>query len=195
MNAQAFPNPFKTELPADEPVIVSAQVGNVNSGAFDDVGAIADIVHTHDAAWLHVDGAFGLWARAVPELRDLADGLEKADSWASDMHKWLNVPYDSGLVIVRDREAHRVPMTLSAAYLTPARADEHDPQSGRLFWADAAGGARKELLPDFQGHFVSCAFAGPEALLYLADRGCEAVQGFLFAEPLAEAAYRSWLAD
>lgn len=113
---------------SDSPIIVSAQIGNVNSGAFDDIGAIADIVHRHDASWLHVDGAFGLWARTVPELRGLADGLEKADSWASDMHKWLNVPYDSGLVIVKDRDAHRVPMTLSAAYLTPARAGEHDPQ-------------------------------------------------------------------
>jgi glutamate/tyrosine decarboxylase-like PLP-dependent enzyme len=113
---------------ADAPLIVAAQVGNVNSGAFDDVDAITEIVHRRDAAWLHVDGAFGLWARTAKELRHLANGLGKADSWASDLHKWLNVPYDSGLVIVRDREAHRVPMTLSAAYLAPAQAGEHDPQ-------------------------------------------------------------------
>jgi glutamate/tyrosine decarboxylase-like PLP-dependent enzyme len=112
----------------DAPLIVSAQAGNVNTGSFDDVGAIADLVHRHDAAWLHVDGAFGLWARTSSRLRPLVDGLDKADSWASDLHKWLNVPYDSGVVIVRDADAHRRSMMLSAAYLTAAAADERDPQ-------------------------------------------------------------------
>ena len=68
------------------------------------------IVHELDAAWLHVDGAFGLWARTVPELRPQVNGLDQADSWATDVHKWLNVPYDSGLVIVRDAAAHRASM-------------------------------------------------------------------------------------
>ena len=113
---------------ADAPTIVSAQIGNVNTGAFDDIAAIADIVHRRDAAWLHVDGAFGLWARAVPELSGLVTGLENADSWASDLHKWLNVPYDSGIVIVRDAEAHRASMILSASYLIAGSGDERDPQ-------------------------------------------------------------------
>ncbi|MEX2547017.1 MAG: aminotransferase class V-fold PLP-dependent enzyme [Chloroflexota bacterium] len=112
----------------DAPTIVSAQIGNVNTGAFDDVAALADIVHRRDAAWLHVDGAFGLWARTVPELQHLVRGLERADSWASDLHKWLNVPYDSGLVIVRDAAAHRASMILSASYLIAASGDERDPQ-------------------------------------------------------------------
>jgi glutamate/tyrosine decarboxylase-like PLP-dependent enzyme len=112
----------------DAPLIVAAQAGNVNTGSFDDIDAIADIVHRRDAAWLHVDGAFGLWARAETGHGPLAQGMDKADSWASDLHKWLNVPYDSGVVIVRDAEAHRGAMILSAAYLAAGAADERDPQ-------------------------------------------------------------------
>jgi glutamate/tyrosine decarboxylase-like PLP-dependent enzyme len=111
------------------PMLVSAQVGNVNSGASDPVGEIAEIVHRYDAAWLHVDGAFGLWARTVPELRDQVDGLEKADSWASDFHKWLNVPYDSGLVVVRDATAHQQSMLLSASYLVAGTGEQRDGSS------------------------------------------------------------------
>ena len=111
------------------PTLVCAQVGNVNSGASDDVGAIARIVYKQESAWLHVDGAFGLWARAVPELRPQVAGLEEADSWASDLHKWLNVPYDSGLVIVRDAAAHQQSMLLSAAYLVSAKPGERDGSS------------------------------------------------------------------
>jgi glutamate/tyrosine decarboxylase-like PLP-dependent enzyme len=111
----------------DGPVIVSAQLGNVNTGAFDPIDEIADVVHEHPGAWLHVDGAFGLWAAATPELRHHVRGMEKADSWATDGHKWLNVPYDSGIVIVRDPVAHRAAMMLQAGYLIPARGDERDP--------------------------------------------------------------------
>src|SRR5690606_8375580 len=75
------------------PVIVCAQAGNVNTGAIDPLREIAEVANAH-AAWLHVDGAFGLWARASNERRELADGIELADSWATDAHKWLNVPYD-----------------------------------------------------------------------------------------------------
>ena len=84
----------------DGPTIVCAQVGNVNTGACDDVTAIADAVEGTDA-WLHVDGAFGLWAAASPRLRHLVAGVERADSWATDAHKWLNVPYDSGHRLLR----------------------------------------------------------------------------------------------
>ena len=79
------------------PAIVCAQAGNVNSGAVDPVGRICDLAH-EAGAWVHVDGAFGLWAAASPALRPLLAGVERADSWATDAHKWLNVPYDSGLV-------------------------------------------------------------------------------------------------
>jgi glutamate/tyrosine decarboxylase-like PLP-dependent enzyme len=115
--------------PAQAPTIVCAQVGNVNTGACDPVDEIADIVRRRDGAWLHVDGAFGLWARVSPDLRHLVRGVERADSWASDSHKWLNVPYDSGLVIVRDTDAHRAAMMLMAAYLIPAAGDERDPSN------------------------------------------------------------------
>jgi glutamate/tyrosine decarboxylase-like PLP-dependent enzyme len=94
------------------PVIVGAQAGNVNSGAFDPLRPIAAAVRAHDGGgWLHVDGAIGLWAAAVPSLRHLTDGLELADSWTTDAHKWLNVPYDSGVVFTRDPEAHRAAMS------------------------------------------------------------------------------------
>jgi glutamate/tyrosine decarboxylase-like PLP-dependent enzyme len=97
------------------PTIVCAQAGEVNTGAFDDFGAIADALP--DPAWLHVDGAFGLWAAVSPKLRHLVQGVERADSWITDAHKWLNVPYDSALVLCADPEAHRAAMTVSASYL------------------------------------------------------------------------------
>jgi glutamate/tyrosine decarboxylase-like PLP-dependent enzyme len=117
------------------PAIVCAQAGEVNTGAFDPFDAIADAARRR-GAWLHVDGAFGLWAAASPALRPLVAGAERADSWATDAHKWLNVPYDSGLVFVRDRAAHRAAMSLGAAYYVESAADERDnfhwvPESSR----------------------------------------------------------------
>ena len=98
------------------PTIVCAQAGEVNTGAFDPFEEIAAAAQEH-GAWLHVDGAFGLWAAASPELRKLVRGAERADSWITDAHKWLNVPYDSALVLCSDPEAHRAAMTTSASYL------------------------------------------------------------------------------
>jgi glutamate/tyrosine decarboxylase-like PLP-dependent enzyme len=100
----------------DGPTIVCAQAGNVNTGAFDPLREIAEASQAH-GAWMHVDGAFGLWAAATPELQLLLDGVELADSWATDAHKWLNVPYDSGLAIVRHPEAHADAFSRRAAYL------------------------------------------------------------------------------
>jgi glutamate/tyrosine decarboxylase-like PLP-dependent enzyme len=99
------------------PLIVALQAGNVNSGAFDPADEIADAVAAHPNAWLHVDGAFGLWAAASPRLRHLVRGVDRADSWSTDAHKWLNVGYDCGFVATRDPEAHRAAMSASAAYL------------------------------------------------------------------------------
>jgi glutamate/tyrosine decarboxylase-like PLP-dependent enzyme len=115
--------------------IVCAQAGNVNSGAFDPLDAIADVASRH-RAWLHVDGAFGLWAGASPSLRHHVRGVARADSWATDAHKWLNVPYDSGLVFVANPAAHRAAMSLSAAYLVrspnePREAMDWTPESSR----------------------------------------------------------------
>lgn len=99
------------------PVIVCAQAGNVNTGACDPMREICRIVHEH-GGWVHVDGAFGLWAAAAPSLRDLVDGVELADSWATDGHKWLNVAYDSGIAFCAHPRAHRAAMSLSASYLS-----------------------------------------------------------------------------
>ena len=107
------------------PVIVCAQAGNVNTGAFDPLREIAEITRAN-GAWLHVDGAFGLWARTSEGRRALADGIELADSWATDAHKWLNVPYDCGVAIVRHAEDHRAAMTSTAAYLIQTGGAERD---------------------------------------------------------------------
>jgi glutamate/tyrosine decarboxylase-like PLP-dependent enzyme len=107
------------------PAIVCAQVGNVNSGAIDPVAEICEIAHQHEA-WVHVDGAFGLWAAASPRLRPLVAGVELVDSWATDAHKWLNVPYDSGLIFCAHPEAHRAAMGSHAGYLMRSVADERD---------------------------------------------------------------------
>ena len=104
-------------LPRPEgPAIVCTQAGNVNTGAFDPVGEICDAVRAGDV-WVHVDGAFGLWARASGRLGGLGAGVEGADSWATDAHKWLNVPYDSGLAVVRDAAALGGAMSVQAEYL------------------------------------------------------------------------------
>jgi glutamate/tyrosine decarboxylase-like PLP-dependent enzyme len=118
----------------DGPTIVCAQAGNVATGAFDALEPIADACDAH-GAWLHVDGAFGLWAAAAPSMRALVRGVERADSWGVDAHKWLNVPYDSAMAIVADPNAHRAAMGLAAAYLV-ADAEQRDstnyvPESSR----------------------------------------------------------------
>ena len=100
----------------DGPTLVCAQAGNVNTGAVDPLDAVCDAAH-EAGAWVHVDGAFGLWANASPGRRELLAGCERADSWATDGHKWLNVPYDCGIAVVADREAHRGSMSVQASYL------------------------------------------------------------------------------
>ena len=121
---------------SDAPTLVCASAGNVNTGAFDPFGPIADAVAAHGNCWLHVDGGFGLWAAASPRHRHLLDGFERADSWAVDGHKWLNVPYDSGIAIVRHADAQRAAMAVRAPYLvrsTEGRGDgaEYVPEASR----------------------------------------------------------------
>jgi glutamate/tyrosine decarboxylase-like PLP-dependent enzyme len=99
------------------PTLVCAQAGNVNSGGFDPLEPMVAAVRQHPNAWLHVDGAFGIWAALVPRLRHLVAGLDGADSWSTDAHKWLNVGYDCGFVAVRHPAAHRAAMATSASYL------------------------------------------------------------------------------
>lgn len=98
------------------PTIVCTQAGNVNTGSFDPIGDICDAVKP-SGAWVHVDGAFGLWAAASPALQPLCAGMRSADSWATDAHKWLNVPYDSGIAFVRDGQSLKAAMSVTADYL------------------------------------------------------------------------------
>jgi len=102
--------------PIAGPTIVCVQAGNVNTGACDDIAGICQLAHAA-GAWVHVDGAFGLWANAAPSRKYLVTGVEKADSWATDAHKWLNVPYDCGLTFVRDPHALKAAMAITAEYL------------------------------------------------------------------------------
>jgi glutamate/tyrosine decarboxylase-like PLP-dependent enzyme len=126
------------------PVIVVANAGEVNTGAFDDLRGIAGLCRAHSpGAWLHVDGAFGLFAAASPRLRHFVDGIEMADSVAADGHKWLNVPYDCGFAFVRDGEALRATFAVSGAYITPLPGSGIDPfsyvpEASRRFRALAA---------------------------------------------------------
>ena len=108
------------------PTIVCAQAGCVNGGSIDPLAEIIDVAHRH-SAWVHVDGAFGLWAAATPALKPLLAGVERADSWATDAHKWLNVPYDSGLVFCAQPEQHRASMQVRAAYLSHSEPSVRDP--------------------------------------------------------------------
>lgn len=107
------------------PLIVILQAGQINTGACDAFARLIPLARSRQA-WVHVDGAFGLWARACPQRATLTTAVEQADSWATDGHKWLQTPYDCGYVIVRDAEAHRRAMSISASYL-PSAAGERDP--------------------------------------------------------------------
>lgn len=111
----------------DAAVIAIAQASQMNTGAIDPHREIVAASRRHPNCWVHVDGAFGLWARACPTRAHLADGVDGADSWATDGHKWLQTPYDCGYAIVRDADAHRRAMTIAGSYLPPVGAGERDP--------------------------------------------------------------------
>jgi glutamate/tyrosine decarboxylase-like PLP-dependent enzyme len=120
------PAALRAELASgDGPTIVCAQAGDVNSGGFDPLDEVVEAAHAA-GAWVHVDGAFGLWAAASPRHRHLLDGYAGADSWATDAHKWLNVPHDCGLAFVADPDPHRNAMVVSAAYLRGSVEGERD---------------------------------------------------------------------
>jgi glutamate/tyrosine decarboxylase-like PLP-dependent enzyme len=117
---------LEASLPdGDTPLIVCLQAGNVNTGSFDPMDRAIDLIRTRSpGAWIHVDGAFGLWAAATPAYRHLVAGHDRADSWATDGHKWLNVPYDSGYAFVRDPAQHRAAMSpLTASYIVYGSAE------------------------------------------------------------------------
>ena len=114
------------EIPDGEPTVLCLQAGNVHSGAFDPFAGAIELAHAR-GAWVHVDGAFGLWAAASPTLSHLVEGLAGADSWTTDAHKTLNVPYDCGLAIVADSAAIRGAMGVHASYLMPDESGPGDP--------------------------------------------------------------------
>jgi glutamate/tyrosine decarboxylase-like PLP-dependent enzyme len=159
----------------DGPAIVVAQVGEVNTGAIDPMREVVRIAREH-GAWCHVDGAFGLWAAASPALRRLVDGAADADSWATDAHKWLNVPYDCGIAIVRDRSAHAAAMDsfTGADYIPHPQHDERN---------------QSEWVPEFsrraRGFAVYAALQalGRRGVAELVERLCDCAR--LMAEELA----------
>jgi glutamate/tyrosine decarboxylase-like PLP-dependent enzyme len=120
----------QTLLNLEGPTIICVEAGNINHGSFDDFQAVGDIADRHrergNPSWVHVDGAFGLWARASAALSHLTDGLERLDSWSTDAHKMLNVGYDSGLAICKHSAAHRAAMSVHAAYLIQAHGEVRD---------------------------------------------------------------------
>jgi glutamate/tyrosine decarboxylase-like PLP-dependent enzyme len=161
------------EALGEGPAIVCAQAGEVNTGAFDPLPEIADACEAV-GAWLHVDGAFGIWAAVSSRLRHLVAGLERADSWTTDAHKWLNVPYDSGIVLCRHPESHRAAMTTSASYLIQDEGerrvrDEVDwvPEFSRRARGFAVYAALRSL--------------GRRGLAELVERCCEAASRFAAA--------------
>ncbi len=162
------------------PTILCAQSGNVNTGAFDPLPQLADTV-ADSRAWLHVDGAFGLWAAAAPSLRHLVAGVERADSWTTDAHKWLNVPYDSGLAFCAHPDAHRAAMTITASYLIQGD----------------AGGPRDQVdwTPEFSRRargfpvYAALRSLGRSGIVELVERCCAHARTFaerLAAEPEVE---------
>ena len=158
------------------PTIVCTQVGNVNTGACDPVGEICEIAHAH-GAWVHVDGAFGLWARVAPSRAHLVDGVELGDSWATDGHKWLNVPYDSGIAFVRDGDALRKSMAVTAEYL-PTESTQRNPSD-----------YTPELSRRARGVDVWAALRslGRSGVAELVERNCR--QARRFAEGLTDAGF------
>ncbi len=158
----------------DEPTIICAQAGEVSTGAFDPFHPIADARDSAANAWIHVDGAFGLWAAATDSLRHLVDGADRADSWATDAHKWLNVPYDSGIAFTAHPESHSAAFSARAAYLV-FDADKRDqidwnPEHSRRARGFAVYAAIREL--------------GRSGIAELVERTCRHAQRF--AEGLRE---------
>lgn len=133
-----LPEALEDELSrdADAPTLVLLQAGDINIGAYDSFETLIPIAE-HYGAWVHVDGAFGLWAAASPRLRYLVKGIEAADSWATDGHKWLNVPFDSGFAFVADSDSHRASLSLRASYLTHAE-DARDAMDWNPEWSRRA---------------------------------------------------------
>ena len=153
------------------PAIVCVQAGNVNTGACDPIGEICDIAHQM-GAWVHVDGAFGLWAAVSSLRKHLVEGVARADSWATDAHKWLNVPQDSGIAIVKDAEALGRSMSIAAAYYPP----DADAKRQPMQWPDFSRRARVVEI------WAALRSLGKQGVADLIDRCCQ--HAATFAEAL-----------
>lgn len=156
--------------------LIIAQAGNINSGAFDPIGEICDLAAEKNA-WVHVDGAFGLWAMATDNYKHLGQGLEKADSWATDAHKWLNVPYDSGLAFVKNQHALKAAMAITAAYL-PSENAGRNPSD---FTPELSRRARGTDI------YAVLRYLGTSGVAELVERCCSCAKRF--AHLLTEAGY------
>ena len=166
-----------SEIPrVSSPVIICIQVGNVDTGACDPVGEICEIAHEMDA-WVHVDGAFGLWATVSPTTKHLVEGIDQADSWATDAHKWLNVPQDSGIAIVRDPQSLQAAMAITAAYYPEPTAKREPMQWG----PESSRRARAVEI------WATLRFLGRDGVIDLIERTCG--HAARFAEELRAAGY------
>jgi glutamate/tyrosine decarboxylase-like PLP-dependent enzyme len=145
------------------PFLVVAQAGQINTGAFDPLQSIAESTHERQG-WLHVDGALGLWARACPSRAHLAQGVDQADSWTTDGHKWLQIPYDCGYAIVRDTRAHHRAMTVQASYLPVTGKQVRDPKEWVPELSRRARG--------FATWALLCAF-GKDGISAMVERHCQ----------------------
>ncbi len=159
-----------------EPILICTQAGNVNTGAFDPIEEICESI-VSDNSWVHVDGAFGLWASASQKYKHLLKGIKKADSWATDAHKWLNVPYDSGLIFVKEKEHLISSMATNAAYLNSGAKREpfyYVPEISRRSRGIEVWAALRSL--------------GKEGISCLIESNCE--NAILFADMLSSAGYQ-----
>jgi aromatic-L-amino-acid decarboxylase len=159
------------------PTVICAQVGNVNTGACDPMDAICDVAH-EAGAWVHVDGAFGLWAATSSRYKHLVAGIARADSWATDAHKWLNVPQDSGIAIVRDAEALSRSMSISASYYPPDASAHRQPMQ---LGPESSRRARAVEI------WAALRFLGKNGVSDLVERTCG--HAALFAEGLIAGGY------
>jgi glutamate/tyrosine decarboxylase-like PLP-dependent enzyme len=158
------------------PTIVCAQAGNVNTGAFDPIAGICDLAH-EVGAWVHVDGAFGLWAAASPRFSSLVEGVGRADSWATDAHKWLNVPYDSGIAFCAHPATHQAAMGVHASYLVHTEGRERDEMDWNPEFSRRARGLAV---------YATLRFLGRSGVAALVERCCDHARRFaeiLAAEP------------
>jgi glutamate/tyrosine decarboxylase-like PLP-dependent enzyme len=161
---------YKTILKSCQgPTIICAQAGNVNTGAFDPFVEIIALAKEREA-WVHIDGAFGLWANTSPKFKELISGVSEADSWATDAHKWLNVPYDSGIVIVRDPLVHQGLKTAHCTYAGPITADRRD---GSRWVPENSRRARGFVL------YASLRNLGRKGVREIIENCCEMAQEFV----------------